>query len=53
MASPKAWMFHSLDGVAFIDPKNSQVDIVQQWVAAIRLSADKKFGTIVIPRFII
>jgi predicted helicase len=42
----------SLDGVAFIDPKNSQVDIVQAVGRAIRLSADKKFGTIVIPVFI-
>jgi len=37
----------SLDGVAFIDPKSSQVDIVQAVGRAIRLSADKKFGTIV------
>jgi predicted helicase len=42
----------SLDGIAFIDPKNSQVDIVQAVGRAIRLSADKKFGTIVIPVFI-
>ena len=42
----------SLDGVAFIDPKSSQVDIVQAVGRAIRLSADKKFGTIVIPVFI-
>ena len=42
----------SLDAVAFIDPKNSQVDIVQAVGRAIRLSQDKKFGTIVIPVFI-
>ncbi len=42
----------SLDGVAFIDPKSSQVDIVQAVGRAIRLSAEKKFGTIVIPVFI-
>ncbi len=42
----------SLDGVAFIDPKNSQVDIIQAVGRAIRLSADKKFGTIVLPVFI-
>jgi superfamily II DNA or RNA helicase len=42
----------SLDGVAFIDPKNSQVDIVQAVGRAIRLSAEKKFGTIVLPVFI-
>ncbi len=42
----------SLDGVAFIDPKNSQVDIIQAVGRAIRLSPDKKFGTIVLPVFI-
>ena len=42
----------SLDGVAFIDPKSSQVDIIQAVGRAIRLSADKKFGTIVLPVFI-
>ncbi|MFZ2168293.1 MAG: Helicase associated domain protein, partial [Methylococcaceae bacterium] len=42
----------SLDGVAFIDPKSSQVDIVQAVGRAIRLSAEKKFGTIVLPVFI-
>jgi Helicase associated domain len=39
-------------GVAFIDPKNSQVDIVQAVGRAIRLSDEKKFGTIVLPVFI-
>jgi hypothetical protein len=42
----------SLDGVAFIDPKNSQVDIVQAVGRAIRLSEDKKIGTIILPVFI-
>jgi superfamily II DNA or RNA helicase len=42
----------SLDGVAFIDPRSSQVDIVQAVGRAIRLSADKKIGTIVLPVFI-
>ncbi|MDD5323337.1 MAG: DEAD/DEAH box helicase family protein [Methylococcales bacterium] len=42
----------SLDGVAFIDPKNSQVDIVQAVGRAICLSAEKKFGTIILPVFI-
>lgn len=42
----------SLDGVAFIDPRSSQVDIVQAVGRAIRLSQDKKFGTIVLPVFI-
>lgn len=42
----------SLDGVAFIDPRSSQVDIIQAVGRAIRLSSDKKFGTIVLPVFI-
>ncbi len=42
----------SLDGVAFIDPRSSQVDIIQAVGRAIRLSADKKMGTIVLPVFI-
>jgi len=42
----------SLDGVAFIDPKGSQVDIVQAVGRAIRLSHKKSVGTIVLPVFI-
>lgn len=42
----------SLDGVAFIDPKSSQVDIVQAVGRAIRLSSEKNYGTIVLPVFI-
>jgi len=42
----------SLDGVAFIDPRSSQVDIVQAVGRAIRLSPDKKSGTIILPVFI-
>jgi superfamily II DNA or RNA helicase len=42
----------SLDGVAFIDPKNSQVDIIQAVGRAIRLSGNKTVGTIVLPVFI-
>jgi hypothetical protein len=42
----------SLDGVAFIDPRSSQVDIIQAVGRAIRLSADKKAGTIILPVFI-
>jgi superfamily II DNA or RNA helicase len=42
----------SLDGVAFIDPKNSQVDIIQAVGRAIRLSGEKTLGTIVLPVFI-
>jgi len=42
----------SLDGVAFIDPRGSQVDIIQAVGRAIRLSADKKAGTIILPVFL-
>ncbi len=42
----------SLDGIAFIDPRSSQVDIIQAVGRAIRLSPDKKAGTIVLPVFI-
>jgi hypothetical protein len=39
----------SLDGVAFIDPRSSQVDIIQAVGRAIRKSENKKQGTIVLP----
>jgi len=39
----------TLDGVAFIDPRRSEVDIVQAVGRAIRKSDEKKVGTIVIP----
>jgi superfamily II DNA or RNA helicase len=42
----------TLDGVAFIDPRRSEVDIVQAVGRAIRKSEDKTVGTIVIPVFI-
>jgi len=42
----------SLDGVAFVDPKGSQVDIIQAVGRAIRLSEKKTFGTIFLPVFI-
>jgi len=42
----------TLDSVAFIDPKRSEVDIVQAVGRAIRLAAEKTVGTIVIPVFI-
>lgn len=42
----------TLDGVAFIDPRRSEVDIVQAVGRAIRKSDDKIIGTIVIPVFI-
>ena len=42
----------SLDGVAFIDPRKSKVDIVQAVGRAIRLSDDKRLGTVILPVFI-
>ncbi|WP_201408832.1 DEAD/DEAH box helicase [Mycobacterium paraintracellulare] len=42
----------TLDGVAFIDPRKSEVDIVQAVGRAIRKVDDKTVGTIVIPVFI-
>jgi superfamily II DNA or RNA helicase len=42
----------TLDGVAFVDPRRSEVDIVQAVGRAIRLADDKLVGTIVIPVFI-
>jgi predicted helicase len=41
-----------LDGVAFVAPKRSQVDIIQAVGRVIRLAKDKEIGTIVIPLFI-
>jgi hypothetical protein len=42
----------SLDGVAFIDPRRSQVDVVQAVGRAIRKTKDKSLGTIVLPVFL-
>jgi len=42
----------SLDGVAFIDPRSSRIDIVQAVGRAIRKSDNKTKGTIVLPVFI-
>ena len=42
----------ALDGVAFIDPRRAEVDIVQAVGRAIRKSDTKTVGTIVIPVFI-
>jgi len=42
----------TLDSVAFIDPRRSEVDVVQAVGRAIRLAAEKTVGTIVIPVFI-
>ncbi len=39
----------SLDGVAFIDPRSSQVEIIQAVGRAIRNSDNKSLGTIVLP----
>lgn len=39
----------ALDGVAFIDPRGSEIDIVQAVGRAIRLSSEKALGTIIIP----
>jgi superfamily II DNA or RNA helicase len=39
----------TLDGVAFIDPRRSQVDVVQAVGRAIRRAEDKTLGSIVIP----
>ena len=41
-----------LDGVAFIDPKRSMVDIIQAVGRVIRKAVGKQLGTIVIPVFI-
>jgi predicted helicase len=42
----------ALDGVAFIDPRKSQVDIVQAVGRAIRRSENKAHGLVLIPVFI-
>ena len=42
----------TLDGVAFVDPRGSQVDIIQAVGRAIRKSEDKSKGTIVLPVFL-
>ena len=42
----------TLDGVAFIDPRRSQVDVVQAVGRAIRKAEDKTVGTIVLPVFV-
>jgi superfamily II DNA or RNA helicase len=42
----------ALDGVAFVDPRRSPIDIVQALGRAIRKAPDKKVGTIVLPVFL-
>jgi superfamily II DNA or RNA helicase len=41
-----------LDGIAFIDPRGSEVDIIQAVGRVIRKAENKKIGTIVIPVFV-
>jgi hypothetical protein len=41
-----------LDGVAFIDPKRSMIDIIQAVGRVIRKAEDKRLGTVVIPVFV-
>jgi len=42
----------TLDGIAFIDPRNSQVDIIQAVGRAIRKSESKSFGYIILPVYL-
>jgi superfamily II DNA or RNA helicase len=42
----------TLDGVAFIDPRRSEVDVVQAVGRAIRKAKDKTTGTVVLPVFV-
>lgn len=42
----------SLDGIAFIDPRGSQIDIIQSVGRAIRKSEAKRYGVIIIPLFV-
>lgn len=41
-----------LDGIAFIDPKRSMVDIIQAVGRVMRRAEDKRIGTVVIPVFV-
>ncbi|MFN2490118.1 MAG: Helicase associated domain protein [Actinomycetota bacterium] len=41
----------SIDGVAFVDPRRSQIDIVQAVGRAIRRAEEKTHGTVVLPVF--
>jgi predicted helicase len=42
----------ALDGVAFIDPRGSRIEIIQAVGRAIRKSPEKKVGVIVLPVFV-
>ena len=41
-----------MDGIGFVDPRASQVDIIQAVGRAIRKSDNKKLGTIILPVFL-
>ena len=42
----------AIDGIAFVDPRSSTIDIIQALGRAIRKAPDKRVGTIVLPVFI-
>lgn len=42
----------TLDGIAFIDPRRSTIDIIQAVGRAIRTAEEKKVGTVVLPVFV-
>lgn len=42
----------TLDGIVFVEPRHSQLDIVQAVGRAIRKAPDKRIGTIILPVFI-
>jgi superfamily II DNA or RNA helicase len=42
----------ALDAIVFVDPKGSEIDIIQSVGRAIRLSQNKTMGTIILPVFI-
>ena len=41
-----------LDGIAFVDPRRSEVDIIQAVGRVIRKAENKKIGTVVIPVYV-
>ncbi len=42
----------TLDGIAFIEPKGSQIDIIQSVGRALRKSQEKTIGTIILPVYL-
>ncbi len=42
----------TIDGIAFIDPRRSKINIIQALGRAIRKAQNKKLGTVVIPVFV-